>query len=75
MSLYLIILVISLLVAYGCYKRTNRIIDKMSWGLRVQDYSGALVYQRRKVLPMLGMGIGCLMAGLSTAYLIASLFK
>lgn len=75
MSLYLIILVVSLLVAYGCYKRTNRIIDKMSWAMRVQDYAGAMVYQRRKVLPLIGMGIGCLMAGLSLSYLIAGLFK
>lgn len=75
MSLYLIVLVISLLIAYSCYKWASRLIDKMGWALRVQDYRGALVYQRRKVIPMFGIGISCLVAGLSTAYLIAGLFK
>lgn len=75
MSLYLIILVISVLIAYGCYKRTNRLVDKMSWAMRVQDYRGALVYQRRKFIPLVGMGASCLMAGLSLSYLIQGLFK
>lgn len=75
MSLYLIILVVSLLVAYACWKWVNRLLDKMGWALRVQDYKGALVYQRRKFLPMVGLANSCLVAGLSASYLIQGLFK